>query len=253
MRQFERRGKHVVEHRLGETTRESVLLARVVRTHQVHTACRLCSGRLLARRLRRSVGGHHQAMCELRARRNSEVLARRHVCEVSEAHHHPCLTQKCQLSREVRLATLALKRQRSIVRRCASHCNRHPRIVQLEAVVAMLRSGLTRQPRSVHRPEQPVTTPITGEHSTGSVCTVSARRQTKYDDACLWVAETGDWSSPVRLVAICSPFVARYRLAPTHESRAGATLLDFFANANQRVGGRTTSLIHGGRRYEPRG
>jgi len=105
----------------------------------------------------------------------------------------------------------------------------------------------------VHGAKQPITAAITGEYPAGAIGAMRARRETKHHDARIGITETSNGFTPIDVFAVRRTFIARDRLAPPHQPRAGTARLDLPAQFHERVSCRTTSLVHGGRRYETRG
>ena len=74
----------------------------------------------------------------------------------------------------------------------------------------------------MHRREQEVAAAVAGEHASRAVGAVGGRRQPEHDDRCRRVAEAGDRTAPVGLVAERGAALDGDLLAPGDEARAGA-------------------------------
>src|SRR5207244_5619637 len=131
-----------------------------------------------------------------------------------------------QLAREVRHAVVALLRRGLVRRRCAADDGRDVDTREPEAVVAALARGLVGEAGAVKRAEDPVAGAIAGEDAAGAVPAVGGRREPDEQHRCPRVAEPGNGTRPVVLVAIGGPLLATDRLAPVDQPRAPGALDD---------------------------
>src|SRR5690242_10524475 len=75
---------------------------------------------------------------------------------------------------------------------------------------------------------------IPGKHSTGSIRTVRARRQTKQEQFSMRIAESWDALAPIGPVAVGPPLFARHLFPVCHQTRTLAAGDNFFRHYAQR-------------------
>jgi hypothetical protein len=82
--------------------------------------------------------------------------------------------------------------------------------------------------------EEPVAAAIAGEHPPGAIGAVRRRCEPHNEDLRLRVAKPGDGPTPVLLIAVRRPALARDVFAPGNEARAGAALDDLGVELDER-------------------
>ena len=159
-------------------------------------------------------------MPEPRPANHAQLTARHLVPERPETDHDPHVAQQRQFALEVGTARVALLRRGLVARWSTPHRGGHPGIAEREAVVDRHRCRLVRQPRPVHRPEEPVARTVPREHPAGAVRPVRGRRQPEHKDPRRRIPEPGDAAPPVLTAAVGRSLVPGDRLAPLDEPRA---------------------------------
>ena len=216
--QLDRACEHIVEHRLGQTTREGVLLARVERAEQ-HRA---------------PIHAVLDTVPESRSRPDVVVTAGGLEPERPQTDHHPTVTQERQFLGEEGSAPVALIDRGLVLRRGAPHGSGHPGTGQLETVIAAHRVGLARQSGPVHRGEQPVTAAVAGEDPPRPIRAVRRRGESEHHDARGRVTEPADGPSPIGLLPVGGSALPSDELAPVDQPGAGTARLDALGECVER-------------------
>jgi hypothetical protein len=166
------------------------------------------------------------AMAEARLRPRDRRPARREHAqrriprEGAEAQHEPHVFEQIELAHGERQAGVALLRGRLVRRRRAAHGGRDPGVAQREAVAGVQRRRLVGEAGTVQRGEEEVARAVAGEDPAGAVRAVGGRREAEDHHGRARIAEAGDRSAPVLLVAERGALLARDELAPRDEPRA---------------------------------
>src|SRR5688572_8707025 len=186
-----RGGEHAVEHRLGEPSRERVLLARMIRP-QEHEPVRQDVPRAVGEARKRP---RQRAPCGAICGEKSDVS------NVAKRDDHAQPPEELQLLDQIRPAVLDLARRGAVVGRRAARHGGDVGLVQLEPVATMLRRGLVREAGAVKRPEEPSAALVAGEDAPGPVPAMRRGREADDEEPRLGIAEPRDRTPPVLLVA----------------------------------------------------
>src|SRR5439155_19938243 len=166
---------------------------------------------------------------------HAEEAGDRHVGEVAEHDDHPYAAEQRQLAREVRHAVVALLRRGLVRGRCAADDGRDVGTREPEAVVAALARGLVGEAGAMERAEDPVARAIARGDAPGAVPAVGGGREPDEEHPRVGLAEPGNGTRPVVLVAVRGPLLATDRLAPLDQPRAPAALDDLRGHAGERI------------------
>ena len=143
--------------------------------------------------------------------------------------------QHFQFANEIGLTIVKLGGKRLIGGRSTAGGGRDVCVVQYEAVTAIKRRGLIGESCRVHCPVQEISGTIAGEHSSGSIGTVSRRRKAEYQQASSRVSEAGHRFAPILPIEECAAFFAGHCFAIAHQARAFPAGDNFFVNLPQRI------------------
>lgn len=137
----------------------------------------------------------------------------------AQAHHDSHPGQKPQLLQQVRLAGGQLLPRRFVQGRGTAGGRGDVGVAQPEPIIAPLGDRAGGEPRLVEGAEQPRTTLISGEHSTGAVSAVGSRCQPHQQEPRARIAESGQGSGPIDVVGVAGRRLCSDGLAVRYEAR----------------------------------
>ena len=216
-------GKDGVEHRLGQTAGERVLLTRMKRAQDRHRSFRVeRTGRL-------------DAVPELRFLVEGDVVRSRVVCELTKCDYHAKIHEQRQLAVEEWATGIALGGVRLVPRRGASDGSVHVRVRKGQAVVRVNAGRLIREAGPMQRSKQPVPGSVAGEHTPRPVGAMGSGCQPKYQHRRFGVAEAGNGASPIAVAEVGSPLDGGHLSAPVHQPRTLLAGADVGTELGERI------------------
>src|SRR4051794_1072720 len=216
-----------LQHRLGERSRERVLLARVVAGEQdIRPDRRLRSVAEPGLRPRR------------RMPERREAAQRRIPADGAKRDDHPQVGQQLHLADEVWPARRLLLRRGLVRGWRATDGGRDPRPGQAEAVVGAPADRPVAEALGVERAPQELARLVAREHAPGPVAPVRRRCEADEEDPRIGRPVARDGSRPVRLGAEAGDLQPSLLLAPRHEPRAGEAVGDTRLERGKVVRGR---------------
>ena len=146
--------------------------------------------------------------------------------DLAQGDDHLQVGQQFQLALEIGTAVAQFLRRGFVAGRSAMGGGGDVEIVERQPVVAGNAGGAGGETGFVENPVEDVAGAVAGEHTAGSVGTVSARGESQNQDACSRVAEGRDGESPVGLVAVGAALELRdFRRMP---AQAGTTCAGYY-------------------------
>jgi hypothetical protein len=218
--------QHLKQHRVRELSRESILLARMVRRKKPRQICRQLITRAMTKR-KRSQRRNQPALLQ-----QSQIGPHRDAAK----DHHSARPQNLQLALQVVPAIRQLRRQRFIRGWRATQGRGHVSILQSEPIVAIHRSGLIRKSRAKHSLVQKIAGAIAGEHSSRAIGPMRCGRKPQNQKLRARIAESWNRSSPIVPSEKRSALVPRDLFAIPYQPRASSAannfLIQFFQVAH---------------------
>jgi len=208
-------GEDGIQHGLGESPGERVLLARVVAAQQCPTP-----------------GGSLSTMSKAWPRtRNFAPLAA--DCSQSavpgkgsQGNDRVAPIKQIQLTHEVGQAGVPLLGRRAVGRRSTAHNRGYVGIAQAQAVVPMGALSAVGVAGSMKSRIEPFSGAIAGEHAAGSVCPVRSRSQADDQQAGGRITKAVERSRPVVLASVATWGIGGPRLPPLNQAGTQSTAVD---------------------------
>jgi hypothetical protein len=215
--------KDGVKHRLGQSARERVLLAGMIRSDQRDSIIQITLG----------------SMSEpetLGTRGETEFLKgreRRIKSDATKRHHDAHISQEFNFSQQEGTTISYFVGQRLVSRRRAMHGRCDVAVTKLQAVVAMNGRGLISKSEFVKGAIEPLAAAVTGEHPPGAISAVRRWRKPNDEQSRARVTKAWHRLAPIRPLAITVSFFFSDALSPCHQSRALSAINDLLLYVGQ--------------------
>src|SRR5687768_11877963 len=184
---------------------------------------------------------HDNSMPEVRPRAHSDTappkqLQPRIERDLPQRHHHLYVRQCADFRLEVIEAAGDFLGQRLVVGRGASDCRGDVRIRELQSVIRARGCRDVGEARSMERGHEEVARAagtVAREYAARAVRSVRGRSEPEEQEACCLIAEAGDGSAPVRIVAVGALLFAGDSRAVRAQPRAAVARHDCMMSISQ--------------------
>jgi hypothetical protein len=209
--------QNLKQHHVRKLACKCVLLARVIRREQTRQIPRQLVTSPMPKR-KRSQRRNLPAFLQ-----QSQISAHRDAAQ----HQHRARPQHLDLALQKVPAIRKLRGQRLIRRWRATQSSSHVCILQREPISAIDRTRLIRKSRAMQRLVKKIARPVTGEHASRAIRSMSRRRKPHYQKLSMRIAKARNWLAPIIPRQERTPLVPRDLFAIPYEPRTGATADNF--------------------------